>query len=85
MPFSLSVYNLSNVCLCICLRQLETFQTSRDGAGTGRCARTGGRPGVYSGAMPASVAQGRRSGVPASLRPDPPEGCRPQVPAMQLS
>jgi len=59
----------------------------RHGTGSGRCARTDGRrrPGVYSGVLPASAAHGRRSGAPDSLRPDPPEDCRPQVPVMPLS
>jgi len=53
-------------------------------AGTGRCARTDGRLGVYSGALPPWAAHGRRSGAPDSLLTDPPEDCRPQVPVMPL-
>jgi len=41
-----------------------------------------GRPGVYSGAMPTSAAQGWRSGAPDSLPPDPKEDCRSQLSVM---
>ena len=74
-----SIYNLS----CVCLSTLVARQTSRHPQ-TGRRSRTDGRLGVYSGAMPASAAQVRRSGAPDSLWPDPPEDWRPQVPVMLL-
>jgi len=73
----------ASVC-AVCLSTLATrHQTSRRRQ-TVRRARTDGRPGVYSGAMPASADQVRRSGAPDSLRPDPPEDCRPQVHVVPL-
>jgi len=79
MKAEVSIYNLS----CVCLSILVTRQTSLRPQ-TGRRARTDGRLGVYSEAMPAWAAQVRRSGAPDSLWPDPPKDWRPQVPVMLL-
>jgi len=55
--------------------------TARVSLRTGRCAKTDRRPGVYSGAMPASAARSAEwmTGLAAV---DPPEDCRPQVPVI---
>jgi len=58
-------------CLCLCLCPVWLPD---------HCWIHSGCPGVYSEAMPASAAQGRRSGAPDSLRPNPPEDCQLQVP-----
>jgi len=68
VPFRDTTFNnLYLICpkFCLCLRLCP-------GRLPDHCWIHSGRPGVYSGAMPASAAQGRRSGAPDSLRPDPP-------------
>ena len=67
----LSIYNLS----IVCLHQLDTRQTIRDRA----LCQDWRTPGCLQ------WSDGRRSGVPDSLGPDPPEDCRPQVPVIPLS